>query len=106
MIRTIVALLCMAVISSPGFAHGNEQHVMGTAIKVSLESVTVETTTKATVEVMISSDTKFSKDGAPAASSDLHVGDRVVIHAMPMNNGKLMAHTVQVGIAKASAKSR
>ena len=79
---------------------------MGTAIKVSLESVTVETTAKATVEVMISSDTKFSKDGAPAAPSDLHVGDRVVIHALPMKNGKLIAHTVQVGIAKASAKSR
>jgi hypothetical protein len=106
MIRTVLTLLCMAVISSPGFAHGNEQHVMGTAIKVSLESVTVETTTKATVEVMINSDTKYSKDGAPAAPSDLHVGDRVLIHAMPMKNGKLMAHTVQVGVAKPSAKSR
>jgi hypothetical protein len=104
MIRTIVALLCMTVISSPGFAHGNEQHVMGTAIRVSQESVTVETNTKATVEVMISSDTKFSKNGAPAAPSDLHVGDRVVIHAIPVKDGKLMAHTVQVGAAQASAK--
>jgi hypothetical protein len=104
MIRTIVALLCMTVTSSFCFAHGNEQHVMGTVIKVSDESVTVETNTKATVEVMITSDTKFSKNGAPAAPSDLHVGDRVVIHAMPMKDGKLMAHTVQIGVA-ASAKS-
>jgi hypothetical protein len=78
---------------------------MGTAIKVSQESVTVETSTKATVEVMVGSDTKFSKNDAPATPSDLHVGDSVVIHAMPMKDGKLMAHTVQVGVAKASANS-
>jgi len=106
MIRTIVALLCMTVMSSFCFAHGNEQHVVGTVIKVSEESVTVETNTKATVEVMMTSDTKFSKNGAPALPSDLHIGDRVVIHAMPMKDGKLMAHTVQVGVSKASTKSR
>ena len=105
MIRTIAALLCMTVMSSFCFGHGNEQHVMGTVIKVSEESVTVETNTKATVEVMISSDTKFSKSGAPAAPSDLRIGDRVVIHAMPMKDGKLMAHTVQIGVAKASTQS-
>jgi hypothetical protein len=46
MIRKIVALLCMTVMSSFCFAHGNEQHLMGTVIKVSEESVTVETNTK------------------------------------------------------------
>jgi hypothetical protein len=106
MIRTIVALLCMTVMSSLCFAHGNEQHVMGTVIKISETSVTVETNTNATVEVMITSDTKFSKNGTPTASGDLHIGDRVVIHAMPMKNGKLMAHTVQVGVAKASVHSQ
>jgi hypothetical protein len=79
---------------------------MGTAIKISQQSVTVETNTNAPVEVLVSSDTKFSKNGAPASPSELLVGDRVVIHAMPMKDGKLMAHTVQVGVAKASANSR
>jgi hypothetical protein len=106
MMRTIVALLCMTVMASLCFAHGNEQHVMGTVIKVSDKSVTVETNTKATVEVIITSDTKFSKNGVPAAPGDLHIGDRVVIHAVPMKDGKLMAHTVQIGVAKPSAKSR
>jgi len=95
----------MTVMSSFCFAHGNEQHVMGTVIKVSDQSVTVETNTKATVEVMITSDTKFSKNGAPTAPGDLHIGDRVVIHAMPIKNGKLIAHTVQIGVAKASMQS-
>jgi hypothetical protein len=62
--------------------------------------------TKATVEVMVPSDTKFSKNGAPAAPGDLHLGDRVVIHTMPMKDGKLMAHTVQIGVAKASMQSQ
>jgi Domain of unknown function (DUF5666) len=105
MIRTIVALLFMTVMSSFCFAHGNEQHVMGTVTRVSDESVTIETNTKATVEVMITSETKFSKNGAPAVPGDLHIGDRVVIHAMPMKDGKLMAHTVQIGVAKASMQS-
>jgi hypothetical protein len=105
MIRTIVALLCMTVMSSFCFAHGNEQHVMGTVIKVSDQSVTVETNTKATAEVMITSGTKFSKNGAPAVPGDLHIGDRVVIHAIPMKDGKLMAHTVQIGVAKALMQS-
>ena len=103
MIRTIVALLCMTLMSSLCFAHGNEQHVMGTVIKVSEESVTVETKTKATVEVLITSETKFSKNGAPATPGDVHVGDRVVIHAMPMKDGTLMAHTVQIGVAKTTS---
>jgi hypothetical protein len=105
MIRTIVALLCTTALPSSCFAHGNEQHVMGTVIKLSQESVSVQTTTKAIVEVMITSDTKFSKNGAPTLPSDLHIGDRVVIHAMPMKDGKLMAHTVQVGVARASMQS-
>jgi len=75
-------------------------------IEVSDESVTVETNTKTTVEVMVTSDTKFSKNGAPAAPGDLHIGDRVVIHTMPMKDGKLMAHTVQIGVAKASMQSQ
>jgi len=54
---------------------------------------------------MITSETKFSKNGAPAAPGDLHIGDRVVIHAMPMKDGKLMAHTVQIGVAKGSMQS-
>jgi hypothetical protein len=105
MIRTIVALFCMTVMSSFCLAHGNEQHVMGTVIKVSEQSVTVKTNTKTTLEVMISSETKFRKNGAPALPNDLHIGDRVVIHAMPMKDGKLMAHTVQIGVAKASTQS-
>jgi uncharacterized protein YfdQ (DUF2303 family) len=87
------------------FAHGNEKHVIGTVIKVSQNSVTIETTANTTVEVTIISDTKFTKGDASAAPKDLQVSDRVVIHAVPTKDGKVIAHTVQIGVAKASAQS-
>jgi Domain of unknown function (DUF5666) len=105
MIRTLVVLVCTTLIASLTFAHGNERHVIGTVAKVSQGSVTVETIAKANIEVMITSDTKFTKGDASAALKDLQFADRVVIHAMPMKDGKLMAHTVQIGVAKASAHS-
>jgi len=105
MIRTLVVLVCTMLIGSSTFAHGNEQHVIGRVTNVSQGSVTVETTAKANIQVMIASDTKFTKGDRSAAPEDLQVGDRVVIHAMSMKDGKLMAHTVQIGVVKASTYS-
>jgi hypothetical protein len=51
-------------------------------------------------EVMVTSDTKFTKGSASVTLKGLQVGDRVVIHAMPLKGGMLMAHTVQIGDAK------
>jgi hypothetical protein len=98
--RTIVLLLTIALLAVSTFAHGDEKHVIGTVIKVSQSSVTVKTTTNANVDVMITSDTKFTKGSASMTLKDVQVGDRVVIHAMPMKGGMLMAHTVQIGEAK------
>jgi hypothetical protein len=87
------------------FAHGNYQHVMGTVTKVSPESVTVRTTANDTVEVAITSATKFSKADSVMTIQDVRVGDRVVIHATKTNDGKFIAHTVQIGVAEAAATS-
>jgi hypothetical protein len=100
MTRRLTAVLSIALIAISVFAHGDEQHVIGKVTKVSQNSVTVQTTTNMTVEVMVTSDTKFTKGSAPVTLKDLEVGDRVVIHAMPMKGGMLMAHTVQIGDAK------
>jgi hypothetical protein len=78
---------------------------MGTVTKVSPESVTVRTTANDTVEVAITSATKFSKADSVMTIQDVRVGDRVVIHATKTNHGKLIAHTVQIGVAKAAATS-
>ncbi len=105
MTRKFALLICLALFAGVAFAHGNLQHVMGTVTKISQDSLTVQTTAKATVEVQIVSETTFTKGNASASVNDVHIGDRVVIHAMPVPGGKLMAHTVQVGVSKAPTPS-
>jgi ribosomal protein S1 len=91
--------------STFALAHGDYQHVMGTVTKVSQNSITVQTTTNESVEVATSPDTKFSKGDAAIDGRELKVGDRVVIHAKKTTDGKLVAHTVQIGAAKPAAAS-
>lgn len=86
-------------------AHGDYQHVMGTVTKIAQNSITVQTTANEIVEVTISPDTRFSKADVAVGDRELKVGDRVVIHAKKTNDGKLVAHTVQIGAAKAAATS-
>jgi ribosomal protein S1 len=105
MTHKLVLLLTIALLAGSAFAHGDEQHVMGTVTKVSQSSVTVQTSAKTTVDVTITPDTKFTKNNASATPNDMQVGDRVVIHAMTMKGGMLMADTVQIGVSKTPAKS-
>ena len=56
-------------------------HVIGVVKSMTPAAITVETQDHKTVEVAL-------------VQSTVHVGDRVVNHAMPMN-GKLQAHAVR-----------
>jgi hypothetical protein len=78
------------------FAHGDEKHIMGTVTKVSDSSVTVKDTHGKSVEVAITSTTKFMKDSKAVTAKDVQVGDRVVVHAK-QNGNKLEATMVKVG---------
>ena len=101
--RRMFALISfMTVLGGYALAHGNEKHVMGTVTRVSPTAITVQTQSKTMVEVLLSADTTFTKGNASAAPSDVHVGDRVVIHAAVTEGGKLTARTVQIGVAKAA----
>lgn len=103
--RGFVFVVWIGLLASVAFAHRGEKHLIGTVTQVSQDSVTVRTNTNENVEVLFAPDTKFSKANVTAAPSDVHVGDRVVIHAMPRKDGKLVAHTVQIGGTKVSAQS-
>ena len=98
MTRNLLLIACIALFANAAFPHGNEQHVMGTVTKVSQDSVTVQTPDKVLIEVNIVSDTKFTKNNSSVELKDLHVGDRVVIHAKRVGD-RLQAHTVQIGTA-------
>ena len=99
--RTLIALGCLLFVSL-AFAHGGEEHVMGTVTKISDSLVTVETTAQKAVEVAVTDKTTFEKSGQPATLHDLKVGDRVVIHARKSEN-KLTAHTVKFGSTPATS---
>src|ERR1700686_1055579 len=101
----IVAIVSLALLSTIAAAHGGEEHVTGTVTKISDTSVTVKTTAGKTVEIGFDAKmTTYERAKQPIQKTDIKVGDRVVIHAMEMNE-KLVAHTVEVGTVKAAKQT-
>ena len=94
--RTVAVTTLLSAMSVLMFAHGTEKHVMGKVTSISDNSITVETTSKQSVTVEVTDQTKFEKSGTAATLTDLKVGDKVVIHADPSGN-KLIAHQVRFG---------
>ncbi|PYU25085.1 MAG: hypothetical protein DMG30_06625 [Acidobacteria bacterium] len=93
--RSLILIACISLITAAAFAHGDEQHVIGTVATVTKDSITVKTTANTLVTVAVVPQTTFSKNKSAAKLSDLNVGDRVVIHAKEPTEGKLVADTVQ-----------
>ena len=94
----LLAILSLAFLPTLATAHGGEEHVTGTVIKASDTSVTIKTTAGKTVEVGFDAKTTYARAKQPIQKTDIKVGDRIVIHAMEMNE-KLVAHTVEIGTA-------
>ena len=94
----ISALAALALLPTTVFAHGGEEHVIGTVTSISDTSVTVKTTAGKTVEVGFDTKTTFAEAKKPVQKSDIKVGHRIVIHAVEVNE-KLVAHTVEIGVA-------
>ena len=104
--RIWMLLLGIVLFAGLALAHGDEQHVMGTVIKITDTAITVEVATKQAdvpkknVTVQVLASTKFEKDGAAASLKDLQVGDRVVVHAK-QSGENLIASGVKIGAAPA-----
>jgi len=99
----ISILLCgVLLVALAGFAHGNEEHVLGTVTQVAEDSVTVKTT-KGSVTIAITAASKITMNKVVAKLADIQVGDRIVIHATK-NGAKLTANVVQFTHAAPAAK--
>lgn len=96
-----LALSALLLVSVVVFAHGNEQHVIGTVASIEGNSVTVSTVAGGTATVNLVTTTKFLKGEAAATLKDVKVGDRVVIHAKPIGK-TLEASEVKIGVAAGS----
>jgi hypothetical protein len=100
----LLAILSLALLPTIATAHGGEEHVTGTVANVSDTSVTVKTTAGKTVEVGFDAKmTTYVRGKQPIQKSDIKVGDRIVIHAMEVNE-KLVAHSVEIAAPKQAAK--
>lgn len=100
----VLAIVSLALLPKIATAHGGEEHVTGTVTKVSDASVAVKTTAGKTVEVGFDAKTTYARGKAPIQKTDIKVGDRVVIHAVEIDE-KLVAHTVEVGAATAAKQT-
>jgi len=91
---TVSLLLAVALVV---FAHAGMEHVMGTVVAVTDNSITVDTVKHTKVTVLIDPSTKFINNNAQASLRDLKVGDRVVIHAKHNPDKKLVGAEVKWG---------
>lgn len=92
--RTLIAALLISTVSLIAYAHGNMIHVMGTVTALTDKTVTVSTTDKKSIEVLLTETTTYENGAKPATWKDLKVGDRVVIHAVKVKDA-LQAHDVR-----------
>lgn len=75
-----VAVVGLFVSSGRGLAHeGHEHKVMGKVVTIDEKKIEVESTDCRTVTGVLSPDTKYLRDKAAAARTDVKVGERVVI---------------------------
>ena len=97
-----LAVVSLALLPTIASAHGGEEHVTGTVTKVSDTSVTVKTTQGKTVDVGFDAKmTTYQRAKQTVQKTDIKVGDKIVIHAMEVNE-KLVAHSVELGVAPAA----
>lgn len=100
------ALITGLLIPTATHARGNE-HIRGTVSALSSRSITVQTAGKISraVSVAVLPSTRFMKSAAQASMTDLHMGDRVVIHAT-RSGEKLAAVLVEFGTPHTAMKIR
>ena len=102
MFRGILAAVTLMLGSVLIFAHAGMEHVMGTVAAVTDNSITVDTVQHKQVTVLLDPSTKFTHNDAQASLKDLKIGDRVVIHAKPNAEKKLVGIIVKWGAAGAA----
>jgi hypothetical protein len=101
----LLAIVSLALLPTIATAHGGEEHVTGTVTKISDTSVTVKTTAGKTVEIGFDAKmTTYERAKQTIQKTDIKVGDKIVIHAMEVNE-KMVAHSVELGAAKAAKQT-
>src|ERR1700682_5706659 len=81
-------ILVLAMITAPVvFAHGGQEHVMGTVVSADAKSIVVKTTKGAETTIRVDDKTQVERSGKPAKLADISAGQRVVVHARKGQDG-------------------
>ena len=100
-LRLIVTLACL-FISTPSFAHGTDQHVLGTIMAIDATHVEVKTTKGQSVDVRVNKKTLYKDESNPKGANVPEVGDRVIIKATKATKDEkvLLATEIHFSAAK------
>ena len=79
-LRLIVTLTSL-FISTPSFAHGADQHILGTIMAIDATHVEIKTTKGQSVNVRVNKKTRYKDESHPKGATMPKVGDRVVVMA-------------------------
>jgi hypothetical protein len=97
-LRLIVTLTCL-FISTPSFAHGTDQHVLGTIMAITATHVEVKTPKGQSVNVQVNKKTRYKDASNPKGANVPAVGDRVIIKATK-DDKVLLATEIHFSAAK------
>ena len=97
-LRLIVSLTCL-FISAPSFAHGTDQHVLGTIVAIDATHVAVKTPKGQSVAVQVNKKTQYRDESNPKGANVPEVGDRVIIKATK-DDKVLLATEIHFSAAK------
>ena len=95
--KVFFVVILTVLLSSLVFAHAGMEHVLGTVTALTDHSMSLKTESGSAVVVLFDSATQFVKDAAAVTSKDIHVGDRVVVHARKRGT-ELHAAEVEIGV--------
>ncbi len=104
-VRLAVLLMAsLALLTADALAHGGLEHVIGTVVKISDNTISVKTLAGKIVEIGLDEKTTYTRAKIAIDKKSIKEGDRVVIHAAEIKE-KLLARTVEIGTAGVTHKA-
>jgi len=77
----LIAMFTCLIISTPGFALGADQHVLGTVMAIDAKHIEIKTPKGQLVDVQVNKKTKYKDGRNPKSAAMPEVGDRVIVKA-------------------------
>lgn len=96
----LVVLVAFPFLTSPLWAHGDTQHILGTVTKTAEDHVVVTTTKGESVSITFRADTSFQHNGITKKDARPQVGDRLVAE-VSQDGEDLVADEIRFSTPKA-----